>query len=136
MAPCSGRVGLPICICGQIALLGEWEPPTGCERAGTQVRPATAAFHAEAMRLTQLRLRSVGLLAEEGPARPWARAGLEGVLQALRLRQRRERLERVVLDLTDPLAGDAEGAPHLLERSRLAIVKAEAKHDHLALAFG
>jgi hypothetical protein len=40
MAPCSGRVGLPICICGQIALLGEREPPTECERAGTQVRPA------------------------------------------------------------------------------------------------
>ena len=50
-------------------MLGEWEPPTGCERAGTQVRPATAAFQAEAMRLTQLRLRSVGFLAEEGPAR-------------------------------------------------------------------
>jgi hypothetical protein len=32
MAPCSGRVGLPICICGQIAPLGEWEPSTGCER--------------------------------------------------------------------------------------------------------
>jgi hypothetical protein len=40
MARCSGRLGLPICICGRIALLGEWEPPTGCERAGTQVRPA------------------------------------------------------------------------------------------------
>ena len=32
MAPCSGRVGLPICICGQIGRLGEWDPPTGCER--------------------------------------------------------------------------------------------------------
>ena len=40
MAPCSGRVGLPICICGRIALLGEREPPTECERAGTEVRPA------------------------------------------------------------------------------------------------
>ena len=29
--PCSGRVGLPICICGQAALLGEREPPTECE---------------------------------------------------------------------------------------------------------
>jgi hypothetical protein len=40
MAPCSGRVGLPICICGRIALLGEREPPTEWERAGTEVRPA------------------------------------------------------------------------------------------------
>jgi hypothetical protein len=40
MAPCSGRLGLPICICGRIALLGEREPPTECERAGTEVRPA------------------------------------------------------------------------------------------------
>ena len=40
MAPCSGRVGLPICICGQVALLGEREPPTECERAGTEVRTA------------------------------------------------------------------------------------------------
>ena len=40
MAPCSGRVGLPICICGQIALQGEREPPTERERAGTEVRPA------------------------------------------------------------------------------------------------
>jgi hypothetical protein len=40
MVPCSGRVGLPICICGQLALLGEREPPTECERRGIQVRPA------------------------------------------------------------------------------------------------
>jgi len=40
MAPCSGRVGLPICICGRIALLGEREHPTERERAGTEVRPA------------------------------------------------------------------------------------------------
>ena len=40
MAPCSGRLGLLICICGRIALLGEREHPTECERAGTEVRPA------------------------------------------------------------------------------------------------
>ena len=36
MAPCSGRQDLPICICGRIALLGEREHPTECERAGTE----------------------------------------------------------------------------------------------------
>jgi hypothetical protein len=40
MAQCSGRLGLPICICGQVALLGEREPPTECERVGTEVRTA------------------------------------------------------------------------------------------------
>jgi hypothetical protein len=40
MAQCSGRLGLPICICGQVALLGERESPTECERAGTEVRTA------------------------------------------------------------------------------------------------
>jgi hypothetical protein len=40
MAPCSGRLGLPICICARIALLGEREPPTECQRAGTEVRLA------------------------------------------------------------------------------------------------
>jgi hypothetical protein len=43
-----------------------------------------------------------------------ARDGLEGVLQALRLRQRRERLERGVLDLPDPFAGEAQGSADLI----------------------
>jgi len=30
-------VGLPICICGRIALLRDKEPPTERERAGTEV---------------------------------------------------------------------------------------------------
>jgi hypothetical protein len=40
MALCSGRLGLPICICGQVVLLGASEPPTERERAGAEVRPA------------------------------------------------------------------------------------------------
>jgi hypothetical protein len=46
-------------------------------------------------------------------------ACLEAVAQALRLRQRGERLERAVFDLPDPLAGDAEAAADLVQRSRL-----------------
>jgi hypothetical protein len=38
--------------------------------------------------------------------------------------------------LPDPFACDAEGAPHLVERSRLTAVEAEAKLDHLALTRG
>src|SRR5207248_9947578 len=58
----------------------------------------------------------------------------DGVAQGLRLREELELLQRVVLDLADPLAGDAELAADLLERPRRAAQKAEAKLDHLALA--
>jgi hypothetical protein len=40
MAPCSGRLGLPICICGQIAPPDRRVPRPGCDRARTKVRPA------------------------------------------------------------------------------------------------
>jgi hypothetical protein len=39
--------------------------------------------------------------------------------QALRLRELLQLLQRVVLDLADPLAGHSERPPHLLERQRL-----------------
>ena len=45
-----------------------------------------------------------------------------------------ELLQRVVLDLADALAGDAERAADLFERLRRAAVEAEAERDHLALA--
>src|SRR5207248_325928 len=51
-----------------------------------------------------------------------------------RLGQRLELLQRVVLDLADPLARDAERAADLLERARLLALQAEAELDHLALA--
>src|SRR5439155_9691173 len=56
------------------------------------------------------------------------------VFEALRFRQRLELLERVVLDLADALAGDAERAPDLLERARLRAGEPEAKLDHLPVA--
>src|SRR5436190_868411 len=45
-------------------------------------------------------------------------------------------LQRVVLDLADALAGDAERAPHLFERQRLVAAQPVAQLDHLALALG
>src|SRR5713101_3373025 len=65
-----------------------------------------------------------------------ATARLAAALEALRFRQRREDLERVVLDLADPLAGDTEGAADLLERLWLTTMEAEAELDYLALALG
>src|SRR5205085_6457719 len=59
---------------------------------------------------------------------------LDAVLEALGLGEALELLQRVVLDLADPLAGDAEGAADLLERARLLTLEPEPKLDHLPLA--
>src|SRR6266545_944604 len=63
-------------------------------------------------------------------------ARLNAVLEALRLRQRLELLQRVVLNLPNSLARHAEGAAHLLERARLLAEQAEAELDHLSLTLG
>src|SRR5205085_1554448 len=60
-------------------------------------------------------------------------AELDAVLEALRLGEALELLQRVVLDLADALARDAEGATDLLERARLLALEPEAKLDHLPL---
>src|SRR5262249_36049038 len=56
------------------------------------------------------------------------------VPKRLRLGEVLELLERVVLDLADALARDAQRASDLLERPRRAAVEAEAELDHLTLA--
>src|SRR5918995_471000 len=69
-----------------------------------------------------------------GPSSPRERRRtLDAVLERLRLRQALELLQRVVLDLADPLARDAEGAADLLECARRRSGKPEPQLDHLAL---
>src|SRR3954452_1640701 len=58
------------------------------------------------------------------------------VLQGLRLGQALELLQRVVLDLTDPLAGHAECAADLLEGAWMLALQAEPQLDDLALTLG
>src|SRR5919198_2916660 len=58
----------------------------------------------------------------------------DAVAEALGFRQRLELLERVVLDLADPLARDAEGLADLLERARLPAGQPKAQFDHAPLA--
>src|SRR5579872_4174446 len=59
---------------------------------------------------------------------------LRRVAQPLRFGQRLELLQRVVLDLPDPLAGHVERPPDLLERVRALAAEPETHLDHLALA--
>src|SRR5215217_4644294 len=61
-------------------------------------------------------------------------AASAGVAQPLRLGQRLELLQRVVLDLADALARDVERAADLLQRERARAGEPEAHLDDLALA--
>src|SRR5438093_8477596 len=60
--------------------------------------------------------------------------GLGYVAELLRLGQRAQLLQALVLDLADALAGDLEGAADLVERARLLTVQAVAKLEHSPLA--
>src|SRR5690242_7280933 len=68
--------------------------------------------------------------------RAWCRARLRAVAQLLRLRERLQLLERLVLDLADALARDVERAAHLVERARVLAAEAVAQLEHAALAVG
>src|SRR5919106_872564 len=100
--------------------------------------PLPQAVHGRGARLgraARLQVPALQAVRARGPRRG-AGEDLEGVLEALRLGQGLELLQRVVLDLTDPLARDAEGAADLLERPRRVAVQPVAHLDHLPLARG
>src|SRR4051812_32360610 len=63
----------------------------------------------------------------------YARRALRNVAQLLRLGQALQLLERLVLDLADPLARDVEGAPHLVQRPRVLAAEAVAQLEHAPL---
>src|ERR1700716_3117920 len=56
------------------------------------------------------------------------------VAQLLRVRERPELLQPLVLDLADPLARHLERTADLVERARLLAVQPVAKLEHAALA--
>src|SRR5205823_9191639 len=61
-------------------------------------------------------------------------APLGDVAQLLRLGQRLQLLQRLVLDLADALARDVEGPPDLVERARVLPAESVAQLEHAALA--
>src|SRR2546421_493579 len=56
--------------------------------------------------------------------------------ELLSLRERLELLQRLVLDLADPLAGDVEGPADLIQRPRMLAAQPVAELEHAALAVG
>src|ERR671935_2434673 len=61
---------------------------------------------------------------------------LSDVAKRDRVGQRTQLLQALVLDLADPLAGDVERPPHLVERPRMLAVEAIAKLEDAPLAVG
>src|SRR5881398_1807556 len=55
---------------------------------------------------------------------------LGDVFEAVRVRECAQLLERLVLDLADPLARDVERPPDLVERARMLAVEPVAKLEH------
>src|SRR6202035_1309892 len=58
------------------------------------------------------------------------------VAELLRLGEALQLLQRLILDLTDALAGHVEGAPHLVERPRVLAAEPVAQLEHAAFAIG
>src|ERR671910_1846874 len=61
---------------------------------------------------------------------------LRDFAQLLGLSQRLKLLQRLVLDLADPLAGDVEGPSHLVERARVLAAEPVAELEHAPLTIG
>src|ERR687897_920183 len=67
---------------------------------------------------------------------PRGASALGDVAELLRLRERLQLLERLVLDLADALARDVERPPDLVERARVLAAEPVAQLEDAALAVG
>src|SRR3954464_12489119 len=115
-------------------MAGEGFEPSKAEPPDLQSGPFDRSGTPPALVQTATRKSSDRGAARAGSAAvAWTQV-LAGVAKALRLGQRLELLQRVVLDLPDPLARDVERAADLLERPRPAAGETEAHLDDLALA--
>src|SRR3954452_22840312 len=115
-------------------MAGEGFEPSKAEPPDLQSGPFDRSGTPPALVQTATRKSSDRGAARAGSAAvAWTQV-LARVAETLRLGQRLELLQRVVLDLPDPLARDVERAPDLLERSRPSAGEPEAHLDDLALA--
>src|SRR4051812_210260 len=115
-------------------MAGEGFEPSKAEPPDLQSGPFDRSGTPPALVQTATRKSSDRGAARAGSAAvAWTQV-LARVAEPLRLGQRLELLQRVVLDLPDPLARDVERAPDLLERPRPSAREPEAHLDDLALA--
>src|SRR3954454_16763568 len=66
----------------------------------------------------------------------YAKRGLGDFAELLGLRERLKLLQRLVLDLADPLAGDVERAPDLVEGARMLAAEPVTQLEDAALTVG
>src|SRR4051794_30127348 len=115
-------------------MAGEGFEPSKAEPPDLQSGPFDRSGTPPALVETATRKSSDRGAARAGSAAVAWTQDLARVAEALRLGERLELLQRVVLDLPDPLARDVERAADFLERARPAAREAEAHLDDLALA--
>src|SRR3954451_17451590 len=128
-----------------VASLRGWQTRNRRRASRSSVRTATSSSTPRSCRgraasaASSARTASSSSRTTASPSRRWRATATplaDRVPERLRLGQVLELLQRVVLDLADALARDAEGAPDFLERLRRAAVQAEAERDHVPLALG
>src|SRR4051812_17589855 len=129
----------------RVASLREWQTRKRLQASRSSVRTATSSSTQTSCKdgagsaASSARTAASSSRTTASPSRRWRATPTplaDGVPERLRLGQVLELLQRVVLDLADPLARDAESAPDFLERLRRAAVQAEAQRDHVSLPLG
>src|SRR5437868_3467661 len=93
------------------------------------------------MRAPRADRTSAPVIGLRGPRLERCPDGLDGgvlsdVAQLLGFSQRLEFLQRLVLDLANPLTRDVERAPDLIERARMLSTKPVAQLEHATLSVG
>src|SRR4051794_38632373 len=112
-----------------------WSLMSGCE--GTfrwRSEPSTSMTRRRAGSSSNMRVSSDARVGDLRPERAYGRQCSGDVAELLGFGEALQLLQRLVLDLADPLARDVERAAHLVERARVFPAEPVAQLQHAALA--